>query len=361
MTNHTTTVKLIRLALKSALLMAALYLGFRLVLLVFVLTSPFVVSAALALAYEPPMKFLERRLALKRSTAALVMVTVTAAVFAVIVFAIVTSIAAELAHLVEGLPHFQMLLREQGAVFALALESILAFLPSQVLSNLNGTAEALLARISELIPDIILAAFGLAALLPQALFFTLIVIVATFFISRDLDLWRTRVAGILPGGSIEPGLKIVARLMGALVGWVKTQLIIMSVNAMVVIIGLSLLDTGYVVLIGVIVGIFDVLPILGPGTILVPWAAYALLTRDFLLGIGLLGIFALTALIRNALTPVVLSENIGIEPLAILAAMYAGLIAWGALGLIVGPIMLVIYVALSEIGLVEKAKQWLLR
>lgn len=135
----------------------------------------------------------------------------------------------------------------------------------------------------------------------------------------------------------------------------------MSVNAVVVIFGLSLLGTNFIVLIGIAVGIFDILPVLGPGTILLPWAAYSLLTADYVLGIGLLVIFGLTSVMRNALTPVVLSENIGIDPLAILAAMYAGLVLWGALGLIVGPIALVVYVALVEVGVVAKVKKWLLR
>jgi len=361
MHNNTTTVRLIRLVLKSALLLAALYLGFRLVVMAFILTSPFVVAGALALAHEPPMRFLERRLKLTRSTTAMIMVSVSAAIFAVVVFAIGAGIAAEMTHLVARLPHIEMILRERSEGFTIALQGLFSLLPSQLVGNINGTAEALVNRISLLLPNMVVAILGLATLLPQALFFVIIVIVATFFLSRDLDLWRARVIALLPEHTVEPGLKIVARLVGALIGWIKTQIIIMSVNAVVVIFGLSLLGTNFIVLIGIAVGIFDILPVLGPGTILLPWAAYSLLTADYVLGIGLLVIFGLTSVMRNALTPVVLSENIGIDPLAILAAMYAGLVLWGALGLIVGPIALVVYVALVEVGVVAKVKKWLLR
>lgn len=354
------TLRVLKIAVKGALLVASLYLAFRGFTLSLTLLSPFIVATLVALLNDRAVRFMVQKLKLRRSTAAFIMVVISATIFGLVVAAIAARIAAELTDLVARLPYFQELLLARGAGFAANIRAYLYLIPPDVLAGLNDTASAIISKATALLPGIVMAGFGLAAMVPQALFFVIVVVVASFFISRDLPTLTERARSLVPNGAMEPGLKVFTRLMGALWGWAKTQLVIMSVNGVIVMIGLSILGVRYVVLMGVIVGILDALPILGPGTILLPWSAWGFLSGHLTLGVGLLVIFGLTAVARNSLEPLVLSENVGLEPLPTLASMYIGLRLVGFLGLALGPIILVTYTALAEAGVINRVKRWML-
>lgn len=355
------TLRVLKITLKGTLLVAGLFLAFRAFTLSLSLLSPFIVAALVAILNDRAVRFMVDRLKLRRSSAALIMVAISASIFGLVVAAVSARIAAELTDLVARLPHFQEVLLARGAGFAATIRAYLYLVPPDVLAGLNDTASAILSKATDLFPGIVMAAFGLAALLPQVLFFVIVVVVASFFISRDLPSLTERTRSLFPRVAVEPGLKIFARLMSALFGWARTQLVIMSVNGVIVMIGLSIIGVRYVVLMGVIVGILDALPVLGPGTILLPWAAWGFLSGHLSLGVGLLIIFGLTVVARNSLEPLVLSENIGLEPLPTLISMYIGLRIVGFLGIALGPIVLVTYTALEEAGVIGHVKKWLLR
>ena len=86
----------------------------------------------------------------------------------------------------------------------------------------------------------------------------------------------------------------------------------------------------------------DIIPILGPGTLIVPWAAWSLITGDFISGVGLIIIYATTTISRNILEPKIVGDRVGLHPLATLAAIFIGMRMFGLVGLILGPIVLAI-------------------
>ncbi|KAF0197004.1 MAG: transmembrane protein [Bacillota bacterium] len=360
MEKRSTTIRLLSLAFKSILLILAFFLAFRALLLSISLLSPFIVATLVAFSIERPVRFMERRLRLPRSTASMVMVVVVFAIFGLLVAWASGKIAAELADLTTKLPYFQGLFNERSAGVAAILRDYMHLLPQDVLNTLNNGASLVLERATALIPAILAAVLGLVALLPNALMYVIITVIASFFISRDLESWRRKAVALVPTAAKKPGLQIFSRLMNALWGWAKTQLIIMTATAIVVIIGLSILEARYVVLIGVLIGIVDALPVLGPGAVFLPWVAYSLLTGMPLFALGLLVMYGIVVVIRHIIEPIILPENVGLDPLATLLAMYIGLRLIGFMGLAVGPILLVSYSALEEAGVVGKIKDWLL-
>ena len=104
-------------------------------------------------------------------------------------------------------------------------------------------------------------------------------------------------------------------------------------------------------------GLVDALPILGSGTVLVPWAIFSSLTGNLSLGLSLLIIYGIVLMFRQLIEPKVISSNIGIHPIFTLISMYAGFKIFGLIGLIIGPIILIIYKnvfeSLLERGLVK--------
>lgn len=105
------------------------------------------------------------------------------------------------------------------------------------------------------------------------------------------------------------------------------------------------------------IGFVDALPILGSGTVMIPWAFIEAINGDIKLAIGILIIFAIISVVRQFLEPKIVSKQIGIHPIFTLIAMYTGFKLIGVFGLLLGPIALIViknvYGALIDRGVVK--------
>jgi predicted PurR-regulated permease PerM len=88
-----------------------------------------------------------------------------------------------------------------------------------------------------------------------------------------------------------------------------------------------------------LIAIVDAFPILGVGTVLIPWALICLLRRQTVRGIGLLAVYAVVWLARSILEPKLVGKGLGLDPLVTLVAIYAGWKLWGIGGMLLAPIL----------------------
>jgi len=355
------TLTYLKLAWKVFLLLTVLYLGYRLLLLSIVLLAPFILAVLIALLIDAPVRLLQRKLRLSRNISTLLVLSGLGYIAVAISVWVVGRLIAELTYFVSRMPHWQALLTEQGEALVSLVQGYFAFLPLDLraLLALDFNFANLAEQMSASIPVIITAVVGLASMVPTAVVFIIVLVVAAFFITVDLDRLKSRVVHLTPPGTTRPLLDVLTRLIKATLGWAKTQLIMMVVTSIIVLVGLAILRVRFVMLLAVTVGVVDALPVLGPGTIFVPWIVWSLLADNIYLAGGLGIIYALTLMGRYTLSPLILSENIGIEPLPTIIASYVGLVLLGFLGLAMGPLLLVVYKALAEVGLIGKIKEWL--
>lgn len=132
------------------------------------------------------------------------------------------------------------------------------------------------------------------------------------------------------------------------IAYFKTQFILMGLIATVCAIGLFLTGNNYCVLFGVLIAIFDAFPILGSGLILVPWAIYEILMQNIYKGAILLSVYLICQLLRQFLEPRLMGRKIGIHPIATFMAIYIGLQLFGIVGVILGPISMVIITTVTK-------------
>ncbi|HZG70363.1 MAG TPA: AI-2E family transporter, partial [Chondromyces sp.] len=118
---------------------------------------------------------------------------------------------------------------------------------------------------------------------------------------------------------------------------------------------LSILRVPYTALISLIIVFVDILPILGTGSVLVPWAVYSLIQGNQFLGIGLITLFIVITVVRRTLEPKVFSSNMGISPLAALISLFIGFKILGFIGFFVGPAIVIIYDTLRQAGIIKGA------
>ena len=130
--------------------------------------------------------------------------------------------------------------------------------------------------------------------------------------------------------------------LAAIGGYARAQLTIMSVIAAISILGLTIMRHPYAVMMGLIVCLFDALPMIGTGLIFWPWAVASLISGNYAMAVGLFIINAICFLSRQLLEPKVLGQQIGLHPLLVLMGIYIGLKVFGVFGLFLGPVLLVI-------------------
>lgn len=149
-------------------------------------------------------------------------------------------------------------------------------------------------------------------------------------------------------------LNLIKETTGKVVaGYIKAQLIIMSIIMIVCFIGLTFVKVPYSFLIAVIIGIIDALPIFGGGAILIPWGVYNFIIKDYYMASALISIYLMVFVIRQIVEPKVLGKQIGLHPLATLISIYVGFKLMGLIGLILAPMVLVIIITLIKENIIK--------
>ena len=115
----------------------------------------------------------------------------------------------------------------------------------------------------------------------------------------------------------------------------------------------GVLKSNYIVIIAAVTAIVDILPVLGTGTIIFPWAAYSFITGSYGLGIGLLVIYALIAVIRQVIEPKLVAGQLGLPPFMTIIGMFLGLKLFGFIGLLIMPILIIMLKLLNDEGIIH--------
>lgn len=156
------------------------------------------------------------------------------------------------------------------------------------------------------------------------------------------------------GGKLVPdkakvsGKTVFIDLKKALFGFIRAQLTLISITTVIILIGLLILRVDYAITIALVTGIVDIIPYLGTGAVFVPWIIYDIISGDTGLAIGLGILYIIVLVQRQIMEPKILSSSIGLDPLATLIALFVGFKLIGFLGLILGPVTLVIISTLNR-------------
>ena len=317
-----------------AALLAA-WLGLRLVL---PLMYPFLLGALLALGAEGTADFLERRLRLPRFLAAGLAVGALVAGLGGLMLLLAALAVSQLGGLCEALPSIAATVRSGLALLENRLLSLGSGLPGyrQAITGLFSDGEELITRVGRLVLG---RAGAILTRLPGQTLSLGTALLSGFMICAKLPSIRTR----LRARRADPRLETLQKALGKLKNTGKlylcSQLKLMGVTFCLLFAGFSLLRVGYPLLIALLVTLVDALPVLGTGSILIPWALVCFLEGSAARALGLLGLYATAALTRSVLEPKLVGSHLGLDPLVTLMAMYCGLRLWGLGGMLLLPML----------------------
>lgn len=201
--------------------------------------------------------------------------------------------------------------------------------------------DLLLSRLGDIgtrVGEYALAAAGkLAQALPLWFLFFCVTLVAAFYFARDMDKMRAGMLALLPPRAARAVLQAKDGAWQAAVGYLRAYLILMLLTFALLLVGFLLLSLPYALLLSALFALLDLLPVLGVGLFLVPWAIVELLLGNVFRGVGLLILYAVIALAKQIAEPHLVGRGLGLHPLIATAAGYIGFRFFGFAGLLLFP------------------------
>ncbi len=179
--------------------------------------------------------------------------------------------------------------------------------------------------------------------IPDILITVAVTIIASFFLCIDYDNIKNNIVGFIPA---KLRMRILSFKENAILGlgkMLKCYLIIFTITFIELFLGLSLLRVKSPIHIALLIAFADFLPLIGTGTILIPWAIVSLISGRSAFSMGIITLYLIITVIRNIIEPKILGKNIGIHPLMTLAAMYIGLKLGGFILAFMLPMCLLIF------------------
>ena len=222
--------------------------------------------------------------------------------------------------------------------------------------NLDTLIEQILNSISSFLTSAVPTIYDAISKVPDIVLFIVVMFVATFFMTKDYYHIKDFVKAQFSDTIVDRVVIMQRGMLGAIGGYIRTQIILMSMTFIICLIGLFIFGLDYALLLSVIIGFVDALPVFGSGTILIPWAIYNALVGNYTLAIGLLCIYGIIFITRQVMEPKILSTQIGVYALVTVMAVYIGYRTIGVLGMILGPVIVVTLQMLQNVGVLPQFK-----
>ena len=309
------------------------------------LLSPFLLGALLALAAEPMVRFLCRRARMPRAVSTAVGVSMAFCFLALLLLILCAFALRQLKALAGVLPDLEETAKAGLTLVQTRLLELAAHAPKGIRPLLEGNVRTLLADSGSLLGKLTAWLLGLAGSLlahvPDSALGLGTAILSAFLISAKLPRIRKWLCQRIPNEQLRSALETARRMRKVLLRWLLAQCKLMSITFAIVAAGLTLLRIPSSFLWALLVALVDALPILGTGTVLVPWSVVCFLQGDTPRALGILGIYITAALTRSMLEPKLLGKHLGLDPLVTLIALYIGYRLWGVGGMILAPLLTV--------------------
>lgn len=306
------------------------------------LMMPFLIGTLIALAAEPIVRSLHQQTRLPRTAAACLGVGIACTMGALVLLILSALVVRELRTAAGVVPELLRMIQQGLGQLEQWLLSLAARAPEDAAGVLKARILQLFSGGSALLDRAAAAVLNLAAnmlgQLPGGALGLGTAILSGFMISVKLPKLRAALRRVIPPAVQQRCVPLLGNIRRAVVGWLKAQAALAGITFTIVTSGLFLLRVAYAPLIGAVVALVDAVPLLGTGTVMLPWALIALLQQDPARAVGLLGIYAAAALTRSVLEPRFVGKQLGLDPLVTLAAMYLGCRLWGVLGILLSPI-----------------------
>lgn len=319
---------------------------------------PFLVGLFLVAMMQPLSNFVAKYIPIKNKVASFISLVILYITLGLLIWFGAAAIINKCAEFVSGIPeiynnHLMPMLVGLND-WAVGIANKFAPDTVELISEMSNTMITELASLAaDFSSGFLNAITNQITQLPYYLITLVFSIMCSVFISLNYPAVKAFIIRQLPdkGQQMIGTLKVFIK--EKLLKVLKAYILIMFITFVENAIGLSFLSVENAVAIAALIALCDILPVLGSGTILIPWAVVRLISGDFFMGIGLLVLYVIIMVVRNAVEPKIVGTQIGLHPIVTITAMYAGLKIFGFIGFFLGPLSVLFLIELHKEGYVK--------
>lgn len=360
--------------LRSLLVIGALLGTYLLVSFTMPLVYPFVIGWLIAMLIEPMVRWLNKKAKIPRWAGVTLILLLLLSLLLTLIIFLVAEIVVELTKLADFLPvifdkvgqTFVQTFTKENTDVRRIIDTVQTYLEKnpeheqRISQSIQENIGVIADKGSEFITGILVAIGQFISNLPYLITVLVFITLAALFIGWDWPRLRKKILWVIPVDIQKTIRTILTDLKKALLGFVRAQLALVTITAVIMLIGLTILKVPYAFTIAFIIGLVDLLPYLGVGAVLVPWIIYLFLTGNLQWAIGLSITYGIIITVRQFLEPKLVASSIGIDPLLTLISLFVGLKLFGMIGLILGPVTVVILMALHRARVFQDVWKYIL-
>lgn len=304
------------------------------------IVSPFIFAFLLAGILNPLVEKLHKKIKIRKSVLTALILLIVCGLIVLLVWILFSSVVTGGSRLAAQMPYYQEelgiflgeccdLMEKKFGVDGVQIENF-------VLEQMNVMIENLEVNV---LPQVMGKSVGYVKNIISFGSFIVIMIIAVLLIMKDFNKYMEKLKA-------EDELKGIREVVGKVIVYVKTfvktQLIILCIISAVCAVTLSLIGMKGGIFYGILTGFMDMLPFIGTGIMLIPLAFVMLINGNSWQALICFGLYGVCALIREFLEPKLIGERVGVWPVGILFAVFAGIRLFGVWGIVKGPLSLVI-------------------
>lgn len=308
---------------------------------------PFFAAYIFAECFRPVVKYSESHKKFPKRSFVLFVVLLAAASLAGLIYAVARQVVLEISELAQKIGEAVTLIRNDEAYAAEMIDKICGMIPFvdlrerlwEMRGNLDEELWAIVVSFGDKISGSLVSFVGAAAsFLPNALFTAAVVIIATYYFAIDRIKINSFFLSLFPE-KIRPLLKKGRDSVACTVGrYLRAYGLLFLITFGELLLAFVIMGIDYSFVLALVITLVDVLPVLGTGTVLLPWGIIALISGNYGMGIGILITYAVITVLRQVIEPKIVGKFIGLSPLAALASMYIGLKLMGIIGIFIFPL-----------------------
>ncbi|SFS98475.1 AI-2E family transporter [Paenibacillus sp. BC26] len=338
-----------RTAFDIALIVLTVYLIMLVFSYVYRIATPIFLSFLIFMFIEPPARWMQR-LGMKKSIASgisvLIFTLVIVAAFVGAGFVVTTQVTG----LASNLGKYQDLLVDQFQKNAAMLEDKVSALPlpDNVVEKANEIFGYITRWGSNLAVSFLLSLGGYLKSFSTFIINFTIGIILAYFLSLEIKEWKKLAQEKTPNTFKKAFLFLRENVFSGIAGYLKAQGKLISITFIVIFVALLLLGVSNAFSIALLSAFFDILPLLGVGTVFIPWIIYLFIVGNTTLAIWLSCLFLAVVLTRQFLEPKITGDTLGVSAFTMLAFMIISLSIFGIAGVILSPILMILLKALYD-------------
>lgn len=335
-----------------AVIAAIVYFAFKYATGVFM---PFIIAFVVASAMRPLARFVSRKLPIKQSVASVICVLLFFLLIGVLLVLLGVRGVNAAGGMFARLPSFYaqtvepeirylfVVLEDWATRYDVSITETLDAVYPQIVSSVGNA-------VTSISGSAVSYASSFATKVPGFMLKAMITVIASFFIAADYE----RITAFLMRNLPKNARAVVRDTKSAFIKIVKrygkSYALIMLIDFIEIFVGMLILGIGRPALIAFLLAVVDIFPVVGTGFVLIPWAIFCLIQRNYFHAIGLFVIYLVVTVVRQTMEPRIVGKHVGLHPLVTLLSMFVGYSLFGVVGIFGLPVTVAIVMSLSDSG-----------